>query len=784
MGGGSASRRPDEAEPEEAGLDEYVCSCGRVGPDATVGRVNSQREHTTIPCPSCGQPATPGVGCPACGITLSGPVAQRLWQVDQQLAALGVERQQLLVRLRTPGSGPEPVQVSSDPAPYPRYPAPAARLGDEHHAARSLSGQQVILGLGALLLLSAAALFTVVVWLVVGLVGQAVILAALTAVAVTGSRLLARRGLAAAAETAAVIAVGLTLVGANAAHARGLADLDRFAADGYWAVALLICGVLFLGFDRVASAGAEDRGPWVYPPAAALALAGAPALVLSALDAAGLALQAGAGIAAVILGVGALLTWESSRRPSTRAAALVAGVAAVAAAALFAGLGLALAYDASQPVATRYVAGALLLGAVATSLLTPPVRHLGPAAVVATLGLLLPAVLLEAPYQVDALLAALLAAASIGLLRSWGSGGAAAATWGWLRSLAVGAVWLHLVLLAVVVDATDAGTPAFLARGTDPVSWWAPVVPAAALLAVAAAGLWLFRAPGWVWAVQVALAVTTWSALVQAPALAVYVALLGLTTLEMTVSILALRGVRSFSWLLTPERPSLAHLVELLGLAAAALGFVGACVAAVPTAEETGAADAVLGAIACYATALLVFVYAGQRGRLGFSYLGSLLTSSGSWLLLAEGGVTLVEAYTLPLAAMLAIVGAVTHRRARAEGQVAGSMLTMGPALAVALGPSTAYALGEGGTVRTLLVVAAGVVCVLAGYGLRLKAPVLAGAVSLGLVAVTEGGPYLSYVPGWLTIGAAGALLLAVGISWEAAVLAGRRSTAWFTALR
>jgi hypothetical protein len=56
--------------------------------------------------------------------------------------------------------------------------------------------------------------------------------------------------------------------------------------------------------------------------------------------------------------------------------------------------------------------------------------------------------------------------------------------------------------------------------------------------------------------------------------------------------------------------------------------------------------------------------------------------------------------------------------------------------------------------------------------------------VCLGLVAVTEGGPYLAYVPGWLTIGAAGALLLAVGVSWEGAVVAGRRSTAWFSALR
>jgi hypothetical protein len=244
------------------------------------------------------------------------------------------------------------------------------------------------------------------------------------------------------------------------------------------------------------------------------------------------------------------------------------------------------------------------------------------------------------------------------------------------------------------------------------------------------------------------------------------------------------RRSRALTWLLASDDPGMGRLVELLSLAAAAACFGLTCLAAAAAADEVGSTTAVLAAIACYAMALPVFVYAGQRGRLPVAYVGSLLTAGGNWLLLANGEVSLVEAYTLPLAALLGLVGAATSLRARREGHAAGSMLTMGPALAVALGPSTLYALGEGGSVRVVLVVAAGVVCVLVGFARRLKAPVLAGTVALGLVALTQGGPYLAYVPGWATIGAAGALLLAVGVSWEGAVVAGRRSTAWFSSLR
>ncbi|GAA1952607.1 hypothetical protein GCM10009798_09790 [Nocardioides panacihumi] len=743
--------------------------------------MNSQSEPTTyapVPCPSCGRTVpAPGHACPACGLSLTGPVAGRLWQVDQQLTALRAERVELLARLREQGS--------AAPAPYPRYPVPGPAADPEWHR-RSLSGQQVILGLGALLLISAAALFTVVVWLVVGLVGQAAILVALTAAAVTASRLAARRALPAAAEAAAVIAVGLTLVGANAAHARGLAGLDRVPFDWYWAVALVVCGCLFVGFDRAVPSGPDDRGVWTYLPAASAALSAAPWFALSALDLGafdepGLTLQVCVGIAGVVLGAGALVAWLSARRTCARVAAALAGLVALAATALFVVLGVALAYDGGQPTVDRYVAAALLLGAAAASRWVPDVRVM-PAALATTAGILAPALVLEAPYELNTAASLVVAGACIALLRSWRADST------WRVSLTVCLLWIQVVLWVAVAYAAEQSTAAVLTDETVTVWWWAPVLPAAALLAVSGWGLGLFRRAEWVLAVQAAVAVTAWSALREAPAVVAFGVLLLLMSFEMVVAVAAVRAARPLEWLLSSGRAGVGAVLnravlDRVALVAAAGYFVAACDQAMPAAAEVGPSRADLTALACYAAAVLVFVYAGQRHRLGFAYLGSALSTAGTWTLLGQGGVTVVEAYTLPLAALLGLVGAATHLQARREGRVAGSMLTMGPALAVALGPSTLVGVTDGGVLRVVLVVAAGLVCVVGGFVARLKAPVLAGTAALCLVAVTEGGPYLSYVPGWVTIGAAGALLLAVGVSWEQAVVAGRRSTAWFSAL-
>jgi len=51
------------------------------------------------------------------------------------------------------------------------------------------------------------------------------------------------------------------------------------------------------------------------------------------------------------------------------------------------------------------------------------------------------------------------------------------------------------------------------------------------------------------------------------------------------------------------------------------------------------------------------------------------------------------------------------------------------------------------------------------------------------VVAITQGGPLIGYVPGWLTMAVGAAALLAAGVLWERAVVAGHRATAWFESL-
>ena len=57
---------------------------------------------STVVTGPAGAAPLPGASasCPTCGLPLSGPVAMRLWQVDQHIAALHVERTRLLEQLR------------------------------------------------------------------------------------------------------------------------------------------------------------------------------------------------------------------------------------------------------------------------------------------------------------------------------------------------------------------------------------------------------------------------------------------------------------------------------------------------------------------------------------------------------------------------------------------------------------------------------------------------------------------------------------------------------------
>jgi hypothetical protein len=190
--------------------------------------------------------------------------------------------------------------------------------------------------------------------------------------------------------------------------------------------------------------------------------------------------------------------------------------------------------------------------------------------------------------------------------------------------------------------------------------------------------------------------------------------------------------------------------------------------------------DPAWAAAAFWVAGVVAAAHATAPQRLPFAYLGATLVAVGLWVLLADQNVGVVEGYSLPFAAMLAAIGDVQARRSPAWS----TMLTAGPALAVAVGPSLIAALGTGTALRLAVVTLVGVALLVIGLQRHWRAPVTIGILALAVIAVTQGGPLAAYVPSWLTLTVVGALLLAIGVRWEAAVGAGRRAGVWYGALR
>jgi cell division protein FtsW (lipid II flippase) len=152
-----------------------------------------------------------------------------------------------------------------------------------------------------------------------------------------------------------------------------------------------------------------------------------------------------------------------------------------------------------------------------------------------------------------------------------------------------------------------------------------------------------------------------------------------------------------------------------------------------------------------------------------------------SWVRLWDLGVPGPEAYTLPSAAVLLVVG-LLHLRRTPE---AGTMRALSPALSLALVPSLLWALGGEPGPRALLLGLACLVLVLAGARLGWTAPMTFGASVGALLVLRLAAPYIGdAVPRWVLIGAAGALLIAVGTTWERRLAEARQLRSYVRALR
>jgi len=137
------------------------------------------------------------------------------------------------------------------------------------------------------------------------------------------------------------------------------------------------------------------------------------------------------------------------------------------------------------------------------------------------------------------------------------------------------------------------------------------------------------------------------------------------------------------------------------------------------------------------------------------------------WFRLAEADVTTVEAYTLPLAALLGAI-AWLAARTRPDGlEKAPSWSLEGPALAMALLPTALIALVDPGVARQAVGLVAGASLLGLGASLRRRAPLDVGAAVVVVLGLQVLAPYADAVPRWISLGAVGAALVAMGATFE-----------------
>lgn len=160
---------------------------------------------------------------------------------------------------------------------------------------------------------------------------------------------------------------------------------------------------------------------------------------------------------------------------------------------------------------------------------------------------------------------------------------------------------------------------------------------------------------------------------------------------------------------------------------------------------------------------------------------GSGLLVLATWVRLADIGVNEPEPYTLPAAVALVVVGGVRLRRDRGADTIAA----VGPGLTLALVPSLLWALDEPLSLRGLLLGLACLALVLVGLRGQWSAPLVLGATVGAVLVVRMAAPYVDdAVPRWVLIGAAGALLIATGVTWERRLQEARHMVGYVRSLR
>ncbi|NAS26482.1 hypothetical protein GT755_33010 [Herbidospora sp. NEAU-GS84] len=826
-------------------------------------------------CPDCGAPLDGSPRrCPACELPLHGPIAAELWQLDLALndlrgreAWLLGRRSELLTALRAAGEN-QPAGAWAGGAQTPvngpaEGPQTGAQDGPGHVAGAhgqaapkaGVSGQpgwqagvpgrpggpvpvgfpgnvppkremspsavrNLLLGLGGLLLVVAAFVFTIVSWGSVGIGGRAAILVGFTALTFATPFLLVRRNLKATAETVAILGLALFLLDGYAAYQVWFEP--RVDSLPYTAVLFALAAGLFAlygGYARLS-----------LPVPIAIGLAQFPLIVFvadqTAAHAAGaLILTAGFDVAVwtwarrKVALVGLLATWvigvyiaffQSTAYPDDLAEAVGYAVILAVAAAEAAFMARGAKKFPLVPVIGGVVAGVFAVRA--------PFAVVVPFAwviLVAPVAAGVFALVLRGRARNTALVVGALA--SIGVLApvlivlrgplDWGHG-VWSASWGagagdyLSRSPWVPGVpdLLLLVLIAVALALVVRQKVVAVLVGAVAVAFVPPVfdlpypVMIVVLLALAA-GVAAVPQPAFArLALGVGVVAVVWGLVSETATLVVLAALAliaagvafraaTLRTWAANVAVIHAGGFAVAAWLAADLQPRFLTFVLLAVAAAAApwrrteigAGVLGvAALAVVPDLKMFSLAAAAAGVIAA-GVALRK-----DRGNVG--YLATALLLTASWSRLYAEDVTLVEAYTAPFSVVLLVFGwwkARTGSSWRAYG--AGLSFTLLPSLVVL------YDQPEG-WLRPLALGIVALVVLVVGALRRLQAPAVLGGFTLAAVTVHEITPWVAdlvlMVPRWVPMAVGGLLLLVVGATYESRIRDVKRVGAAIRGLR
>jgi hypothetical protein len=162
------------------------------------------------------------------------------------------------------------------------------------------------------------------------------------------------------------------------------------------------------------------------------------------------------------------------------------------------------------------------------------------------------------------------------------------------------------------------------------------------------------------------------------------------------------------------------------------------------------------------------------------AWAGGLLLAAATWVRLYDVGVQAPEAYTLPTAVVLLLVGL---HRLRTDPE-AGTVPTLLAGLSLATVPTLLWALVDPLSARAVVIGLVCLVLLVGGSALRWTAPVLVGWLGGAALVLRELGPYAEQTPQWVIIGAAGVVLVTSGITWEARVRDLRQAAAYLGRLR